>query len=83
MKISEMGNYVVLFVNPTNAKVEHTVVYEELPNVATLQENFNELDELDISCDKRILAVSIITIEKFISVFGDEELSEDTDGQSN
>lgn len=75
MKISETNwNIFVLFIN--NDKIVHSVGYETLPNVATLQENFNELKtDNEFKLDNvDTLLVSIVSKEKYISIMGDFEI---------
>jgi hypothetical protein len=57
-------------------KIVHSVGYESLPNVATLQENFNELkmDEEFKLDNVDTLLVDIISKEKYISFMGDFEI---------
>jgi hypothetical protein len=75
MKISETNwNIFVLFIDDN--KIVHSVGYESLPNVATLQENFNELkmDEEFKLDNVDTLLVDIISKEKYISFMGDFEI---------
>lgn len=75
MKISETNwNTFVLFID--NDKIVHSVGYETLPNVVTLQENFNELktDEEFKLNNVDTLLVSIVSKEKYISIMGDFEI---------
>ena len=75
MKISDFGDTVVLFINEYN-EIEHKIVFNGAPNIATLKENFDELSEFlpDICIDK--LLVDIISMKKYIKNFGDEEIEE-------
>lgn len=74
MKISDLGNVVVLFVN--NNEILHKIVYDSYPNVATLRENFDELYEFiedDVNAEE--LLIDILPIKDYILTYGDEEIN--------
>lgn len=76
MRISETEwNVFVLYIDNNN-EVVHSIGFETLPNIATLQENFNELrNDEEFKLDNvDTLCVDIISKEKYISVMGDLEL---------
>jgi hypothetical protein len=74
MKISELGfKWWVLFLTDTRA-IEHSVGFEDLPNVATMLEVMNELktdEEFDFSCDVDDLRIMIISNDEYLEVMGD------------
>lgn len=79
MKISEMGNVVVLFVDPQSKEIIHRIVYESYPNIASLMDNFNELntdEDFGIGEHYQSLIVDILPMDSYISEFGDEDLNE-------
>lgn len=79
MKISEMGNVVVLFVDPQSKEIIHRIVYESYPNIASLMDNFNELntdEDFGIGENYQSLIVDILPMDSYISEFGDEDLNE-------
>ena len=76
MKISDLGNVVVLFVDSNNDnEILHKIVYDSYPNVATLRENFDELYEfIEDNVNIEELLIDILPIKDYILTYGDEEI---------
>jgi len=78
MKISEMGySWWVLFVTETNA-IEHSVGFENLPNVASLAHVLEEIKtdkEFSFSCDPDLLRVALVRTEEYLDIMGDIEVT--------
>lgn len=74
MKLSDLNwNLWVLFLTETN-QIVHAVGFEDLPNVATLIEIFNELKndpEFEIDEDIDALRIDFISKEQYIELMGD------------
>ena len=79
MKISEMGNVIVVFIEPQSKEIIHKIVYESYPNIASLMDNFQELntdEDFGIGEDAQKLIVDILPMDVYISEFGDDDLEE-------
>ena len=76
MKISTLGNIVILFINEDD-EIVHKIIYEELPNISSLIHNFEEMkddDEFGIGESYLKLVVAIISMKEYVSLYGDTEI---------
>lgn len=78
-KLSGMGEHIVLFKHGSDGifEIVHMVAFEELPNVATLAEIFDELvndEEFKMDADfVKQLSVDIMTMKDYIAEYGELE----------
>ena len=73
---SGLGNVVVLFMGNEHI-ILHKVIFNELPDIYSLNEVFNELPEyISDSIEIGALFVDIITMNDYIIEYGDFEIDE-------
>lgn len=71
MKISEMGNIVILFMDDYNV-IKHKVVFKSLPDINSLLSILNEV-KMFLPND---LVISMIDVNEYIAILGDEEMDD-------